>query len=161
MAEQIRMVLTVDDAVKALAENTATDLCEGNISAYIRGLIVFHQLLMKKSTGHADIPGWLLGMYPLRLIDRLTENIEKYQEGFAQKEFYQRVKPTKPTTIEENEVRINELARQLKVKAQTIVDLLPGFGVKEKKTHSSLIPIEIAERMREALATKRPDMKVP
>jgi hypothetical protein len=150
MAEQIRMVLTVDDAVRSLAEDAARDLCEGNVSAYIRGLIVFHQLLMKKSTGHADIPGWLLGMYPLRLIDRLIESIEKYHASFARKEFYQRVAPSRDAS----QVRINDMARMLDVKASTIVGLLPGFGVREKKTHSSSIPVAIAEKVREALAAK-------
>jgi len=40
-----------------------------------------------------------------------------------------------------NQVRINELARELEVKAKAIIDLLPGFGVTEKKTHSSSIPL--------------------
>ena len=56
---------------------------------------------------------------------------------------------------EEAEVRINELARQLEVKAEAIVNLLPGLGLTEKKTHSSRIPIEIAEKVREALSTKK------
>jgi hypothetical protein len=55
---------------------------------------------------------------------------------------------------EETEVRINELARQLEVKAEAIVNLLPGLGLTEKKTHSSHIPIEIAEKVREALYKK-------
>ena len=101
MAEQIRIVLTVDDAAKKLIEDSANECCDGNISAYVRGLVVFHQLLMKKGTGHADIPGWMLGMYPLQLIDLLTVSIDKYRritggmKTFAQKAFYDRVKPTK------------------------------------------------------------------
>jgi len=47
-----------------------------------------------------------------------------------------------------NQVRINELARELEVKAKAIIDLLPGFGVTEKKTHSSSIPVDVAERVR-------------
>jgi len=43
-----------------------------------------------------------------------------------------------------NQVRINELARELEVKAKAIIDLLPGFGVAEKKTHSSSIPVDVA-----------------
>jgi hypothetical protein len=45
-------------------------------------------------------------------------------------------------------VRINELARELGVKAKAIVDLLPGYGVTEKKTHSSSIPADVAEKVR-------------
>ena len=47
-----------------------------------------------------------------------------------------------------NQVRINELARELEVKAKAIIDLLPGFGVTEKKTHSSSIPADVAEKVR-------------
>src|SRR5215831_16988925 len=50
-----------------------------------------------------------------------------------------------------NQVRINELARELEVKAKAIIDLLPGFGVTEKKTHSSSIPVDVAEKVRRRL----------
>jgi translation initiation factor IF-2 len=50
-----------------------------------------------------------------------------------------------------NQVRINELARELEVKAKAIIDLLPGFGVAEKKTHSSSIPVDVAEKVRSAI----------
>src|SRR5882724_7218006 len=46
-----------------------------------------------------------------------------------------------------NQVRINELARELEVKAKAIIDLLPGYGVTEKKTHSSSIPVDVAEKV--------------
>src|SRR6267378_5559685 len=50
-----------------------------------------------------------------------------------------------------NQVRINELARELEVKAKAIIDLLPGFGVTEKKTHSSSIPEDVAEKFKDHL----------
>src|SRR5881394_2710389 len=50
-----------------------------------------------------------------------------------------------------NQVRINELARELEVKAKAIIDLLPGFGVTEKKTHSSSIPEDVAEKVRKKI----------
>jgi len=50
-----------------------------------------------------------------------------------------------------SQVRINELARELEVKAKAIIDLLPGFGVTEKKTHSSSITVEVAEKVRHHL----------
>ena len=50
-----------------------------------------------------------------------------------------------------NQVRINELARELEVKAKAIIDLLPGFGVTEKKTHSSSIPVDVAEKVRRTI----------
>src|SRR6185436_659531 len=52
---------------------------------------------------------------------------------------------------EANQVRINELARELEVKAKAIIDLLPGFGVTEKKTHSSSIPVDVAENVRRTI----------
>src|ERR1700743_949376 len=54
-------------------------------------------------------------------------------------------------TIDPNQVRINELARELEVKAKAIIDLLPGYGVEEKKTHSSSIPVDVAEKVRKHL----------
>jgi translation initiation factor IF-2 len=50
-----------------------------------------------------------------------------------------------------NQVRINELARELEVKAKAIIDLLAGFGVTEKKTHSSSIPADVAEKVRKKI----------
>jgi translation initiation factor IF-2 len=47
-----------------------------------------------------------------------------------------------------NQIRINELARDLEVKAKAILDYLPEAGVTEKKTHSSSIDVEAAERVR-------------
>src|ERR1700722_9622592 len=44
--------------------------------------------------------------------------------------------------------RINELARDLEIKANLILDLLPELGVTEKKTHSSSIDEDVAEKLR-------------
>src|SRR6266849_828283 len=54
-----------------------------------------------------------------------------------------------------NQVRINELARELEVKAKAIIDLLPGYGVTEKKTHSSSIPADVAEGAQEDSGSSR------
>src|SRR5258708_3043355 len=54
-------------------------------------------------------------------------------------------------TTDPNQVRINELARELEVKAKAIIDLLAGYGVTEKKTHSSSIPVDVAEKVRKHL----------
>ncbi|MCL4401724.1 MAG: translation initiation factor IF-2 [Acidobacteria bacterium] len=45
-------------------------------------------------------------------------------------------------------IRINELARELEVKAHEILDRLPELGVTEKKTHSSSIDEDVADRLR-------------
>jgi translation initiation factor IF-2 len=48
-------------------------------------------------------------------------------------------------------IRINELARELEVKPQRVLDLLPQFGVTEKKTHSSSVDEDVAEKIRRRL----------
>src|SRR6185437_2966862 len=45
-------------------------------------------------------------------------------------------------------IRINELARELEVKAHEILDRLPELGVTEKKTHSSSIDEDVALKLR-------------
>src|SRR5450631_4212869 len=50
-----------------------------------------------------------------------------------------------------NKIRINELARELEVKAHEIIDRLPELGVTEKKTHSSSIDEDVAIKLRQLL----------
>src|SRR6202044_1202294 len=47
-----------------------------------------------------------------------------------------------------NQVRINELARELEIKAKVLIDYLPEAGVTEKKTHASSIDLKHAELVR-------------
>src|SRR6266404_1140886 len=47
-----------------------------------------------------------------------------------------------------NKIRINVLARELEVKAHELLDKLPELGVTEKKTHSSSIDDDVAEKLR-------------
>jgi translation initiation factor IF-2 len=47
-----------------------------------------------------------------------------------------------------NQVRINELARELEIKAKVLIEYLPEVGVTEKKTHSSSIENSHAELVR-------------
>jgi translation initiation factor IF-2 len=47
-----------------------------------------------------------------------------------------------------NQVRINELARELEIKAKVLIEYLPVVGVTEKKTHSSSIDNSHAELVR-------------
>ncbi len=47
-----------------------------------------------------------------------------------------------------NKIRINLLARELEVKAHELLDKLPELGVTEKKTHSSSIDEDVAEKLR-------------
>jgi translation initiation factor IF-2 len=53
-------------------------------------------------------------------------------------------------------IRINELARELEVKAHEILDRLPELGVAEKKTHSSSIDEDVAIRLRRLLGREVP-----
>ena len=48
-------------------------------------------------------------------------------------------------------IRINELARELEVKPNVILDLLPVLGVTEKKTHSSSIDEPVAIEIKRRL----------
>ena len=54
-----------------------------------------------------------------------------------------------------NQIRINELARELEVKAKVLIDFLPEIGVTEKKTHSSSLDLEHAELARKHFAGLR------
>src|ERR1700723_3339938 len=47
-----------------------------------------------------------------------------------------------------SKVRINDLARELEVKSRAILDSLTAVGVTEKKTHSSSLEGDEAERIR-------------
>src|SRR6185437_13249549 len=56
-----------------------------------------------------------------------------------------------------NQIRINELARELEIKAKVLIDYLPEIGVAEKKTHSSSLDLDHAELVRKhfhAVATE-------
>ncbi len=50
-----------------------------------------------------------------------------------------------------SKVRINELARELEVKPNVILELLPELGVTEKKTHSSSLDDDVAREVRRRL----------
>src|SRR5437899_9337841 len=54
-------------------------------------------------------------------------------------------------------IRINELARELEVKAHEILDRLPELGVTEKKTHSSSIDEDVAIRLRRLYGVETPE----
>ena len=49
-------------------------------------------------------------------------------------------------------MRINELARKLEVKAKAILDFLPTIGITDKRSHSSSVSEEIAEKLRQHFA---------
>jgi translation initiation factor IF-2 len=46
-------------------------------------------------------------------------------------------------------IRINDLARELEVKSRAILEYLPEIGVTDKRSHSSAIEDEIADKVRE------------
>src|SRR5215471_17209423 len=54
-------------------------------------------------------------------------------------------------------IRINELARELEVKAHEILDRLPELGVTEKKTHSSSIDEDVALKLRRLFGQDVPE----
>jgi translation initiation factor IF-2 len=51
-------------------------------------------------------------------------------------------------------IRINDLARELEVKSKAILDVLEEVGVTEKKTHSSSVEADEAERIRKHFSAK-------
>ncbi|MGB6235480.1 MAG: translation initiation factor IF-2 N-terminal domain-containing protein, partial [Candidatus Acidiferrales bacterium] len=46
------------------------------------------------------------------------------------------------------QIRINELARELEIKAKVLIEYLPEIGISEKKTHSSSLEHDQAEKVR-------------
>jgi hypothetical protein len=46
-------------------------------------------------------------------------------------------------------IRINDLARELEVKSRAVLDYLLELGIEDKKSHSSAIDDELAEKIRE------------
>ena len=50
-----------------------------------------------------------------------------------------------------SKIRINELARELEVKPNILLELLPELGVADKKTHSSSLDDEVALELRRRL----------
>src|SRR5712691_8550453 len=52
-----------------------------------------------------------------------------------------------------SKIRINELARELEVKPNIILDLLPELGVTDKKTHSSSLDDDVALQIRQRVAS--------
>jgi translation initiation factor IF-2 len=50
-------------------------------------------------------------------------------------------------------IRINDLARELEVKSKAVIDYLPTIGINDKKSHSSSLDPDQAERVRKHFAT--------
>src|SRR6266702_3360267 len=61
------------------------------------------------------------------------------------------------TVLSMKKIRINELARELEVKAHEILERLPELGVAEKKTHSSSIDEDVAIKLRQHYGQDIPD----
>ncbi len=56
----------------------------------------------------------------------------------------------------QHKIRINDLARELEVKSKAILDVLIKVGITEKKTHSSSIEEDEAERVKKYFAEHEP-----
>ena len=50
-------------------------------------------------------------------------------------------------------IRINDLARELEVKSKAVIDYLPTIGINDKKSHSSSLDPDQAERVRKHFAS--------
>src|SRR5207237_866902 len=55
----------------------------------------------------------------------------------------------KDQETEMSKIRINELARELEIKPKVITDYLPEIGVTDKKSHSSALDEDVANKVRE------------
>src|SRR5205807_6903750 len=51
-----------------------------------------------------------------------------------------------------DKIRINDLARELEVKSKAVIDYLPTIGIDDKKSHSSSLDPDLAERVRKHFA---------
>jgi translation initiation factor IF-2 len=60
-----------------------------------------------------------------------------------------------------SKIRINELARELEVKPNVILDMLPELGVNDKKTHSSSLDDDIALAIRRRVAGENGSVAAP
>jgi len=58
-------------------------------------------------------------------------------------------------------IRINELARELEVKPARLLELLPEFGITEKKTHSSSLDEDVANKLRRHFGLLPPEEPAP
>jgi translation initiation factor IF-2 len=58
--------------------------------------------------------------------------------------------------MQQHKVRINDLARELEVKSREILEVLPKIGITEKKTHSSSIEEDEAERVKKYFGEQSP-----
>src|SRR5450631_1543338 len=56
----------------------------------------------------------------------------------------------------QHKIRINDLARELEVKSRAILEALIKVGVTEKKTHSSSIEVDEAEKVKKYFAEQQP-----
>jgi translation initiation factor IF-2 len=45
-------------------------------------------------------------------------------------------------------IRINELARELEVKSNVVIEYLAGLGIPDKKSHSSALDDDLADKVR-------------
>ncbi|HEV8147468.1 MAG TPA: translation initiation factor IF-2 [Bryobacteraceae bacterium] len=60
-----------------------------------------------------------------------------------------------------SKIRINELARELEVKPNVIIDLLPVLGVADKKTHSSSLEDDVVLALRQRITGSGGDEPAP
>jgi len=61
-------------------------------------------------------------------------------------------------------IRINDLARELEVKSKAVLDYLPELGITDKRSHSSAVEDDVAEKVREhfrALSQEAPGEEAP
>ena len=62
---------------------------------------------------------------------------------------------------DETLIRINDLCRELKIKAKVLIEYLPQVGLTEKKTHSSSIDLATADKVRKHFSAPAAHLNPP
>ncbi len=88
------------------------------------------------------------------LLPRFPHHIGELYKRLKARKSLDEARPIAPIT---GKIRVNELARQMEVPSHTLIDLLPEIGVTEKKTHSSSLDREVAERLRKRILGENDD----
>ncbi len=112
-------------------------------------------LLFRSVERIGDLPGWIRENEPSNLElaylgQQMWPNIGSMLKIFESPDLNNSLKDRDGfgATSESNQIRINELARELGVKGRAIIDFLPHAGVSEKKMYSSSIDVPTADQVR-------------
>ena len=113
----------------------------------LRGTSVGGTGLRRTSLRRTSLPGTICYDRQQRAAGRRALSFLKTGEECLQSSLLEARAGTQPMS----KIRINELARELEVKPNVILDILPELGVADKKTHSSSLDDDVALAIRRRL----------